>query len=274
MKKVLTLVFAFMMCFLSNALLASGLTASAGYYSDNTFNGVVDHAPYRETLSYDSYSRVGYSLQRPVPSYSNSNLTNGCAPIAGSIIVGYYDYVSPDLMPNFVCGRWLGTVRFKYNYEDPAIPTCQNSLYSLMGTNTINNGTSLAQFKAGLTAYARNNGNYSVNYTSYGSNMSLASMQAAMEAQIPVVLFLDSYVYYDEFGFFVEDDNYIMSGYSAKVGHMVVAYAFAEYNFYKDGALIKTKKLAAVAMGDGDNVYIDLDNSLTSYSDAMAISIA
>ena len=97
-----------------------------------------------------------------------SGYTNACAPIAGANLIQYWDRYKTNLIPNYTPGRSLANY---YLYQEPGTATdgVVGQLFTDMGTNTIESGTSIPQFKAGMTTYCSRAG-YSISYNSCMQN--------------------------------------------------------------------------------------------------------
>lgn len=129
-----------------------------------------------ETVNYAYYTLQEGNANPYCPQYfnSDSSLTNPCAPVGGSIVVGFYDRYCTNLIPNVTPGFMQNG---KYRYygmatNATAIQALISSLYTSMGTNSQGPGTSRAQYQAGLTSYVTNAG-YSISFTSVMSNGAL-----------------------------------------------------------------------------------------------------
>ena len=128
----------------------------AGYYCDDAVLYESDPTTktyHTFTVNYDSYTVSRVYLTRSFPSYYNVNQTNACAPVAGSMVVGYFDTTCPNLVPNYETGYYYNG-QYYYRPQTPDIIDMKEYLYTLMGTNTIEPGTSVNQFKNGLRAFA------------------------------------------------------------------------------------------------------------------------
>ncbi|NCA68354.1 MAG: hypothetical protein EOM87_09885, partial [Clostridia bacterium] len=76
------------------------------YYGVPTFGQPVQTRA-TEVINYTSKVTEEDYINATFPEYynTNGNLTNTCAPVAGAMIVGYYDRTYTDLIANFTPGR-------------------------------------------------------------------------------------------------------------------------------------------------------------------------
>ncbi len=160
--------------------------------SENAFSG-------SNLLNYDSEevqylyrSESKYNVLISIPSYTYG-LSNGCAPVAGSNLITYYDKTYTNLIPNYEPGTtFLG----KYNFrgENSTTMNLSETLHTDMGTNTTGAGTTVTQFRNGLKAYVNRQG-YSITYSSLmsGGQLNYDSTKTVVQSNKAIALFLAGY---------------------------------------------------------------------------------
>ena len=241
------------------------------YYCDTSYFNTGGDAVYeREEISFNSYTTDDIFMDRTCPSYKNLTQVNSCAPMAASIVVGYYDYEFPNLIPNHDAGFYLNG-RFFYKAQDQQVIDAKEKLYDCMGTNSVAPGTSVKQFKSGLTQYVNNQG-YNISISNCGKKFDLEQVKQSFRNQQPVVLFLNSYTYYDYNGISLNTNSMSMLRLQKDAGHVVVAYGFKQYKFYKNNSLFRTDNYLVVCMGDGTEGYLSI-NSTASIDETLSIRI-
>lgn len=122
-------------------------------------------------------------------------MPNACGPVAGAIVVGYYDKYYSDLIPDWQ-SYFTSTGRYRGQDSTHVIPLIQD-LYNRMQTNVVAPGVSEAEFRSGLTSYVVDHG-YNINYQYLWNGTSFdytAFDQAIQNNQLSVLLVLESDVY-------------------------------------------------------------------------------
>lgn len=206
-----------------------------------------------ETLDYDYYleTQAVYTSLEP-PKYTSYDQLNSCAPTAGAIAIGYYDFYFSNLVPNF------DTYYYDENDEEwyprgthYTMVGVMGQLYTAMGTNVGGDGTTISGFMSGMNSYVTDQG-YSFSYVNMGSSTTMISncISAFNNDQI-VVLFLDSYEYIEYSFAQVGDDHYSLYVKQKNAGHVVIATGFLQLQFYENNQLIHTLNFFEVAFGNG-----------------------
>lgn len=122
-----------------------------------------------------------------------ANYSNACAPIAAGGIIQYWDRFYENLIPEYTPYTKIGN-SYLYKEASETLNSVVIQLYNDMGTNSIRPGTSVMQFKTGVTAYCTKQG-YSVNFNSCMTNgyFDYEKAKEKIDAGLPVVLFLDKF---------------------------------------------------------------------------------
>ena len=215
------------------------------YYSStyNTEDSVITN----ETIYYIEKTENSYELAKRYPGLVQiSAYSNACAPIAGANLVQYWDKYKANLIADYTPGTSLGNY---YLYYEPSDTTDAviGQLYSDMGTNTIENGTSIPQFLAGMSIYC-NRAGYSFTYNSCMQNgqFSFTLAKQRIDAGEPLVLFVEDL---SVAKIFALDGNDLID-YALHYGSHVIAgfgYKAIEYTL-NDGTTL-TNYYIAVASG-------------------------
>ena len=232
------------------------------YYCDDTYSGYGTNAEeFYETLTYDSYTSSLTKIDILCPNYHSSYGTNACTPTAGSIVTTYYDYYYPNLLPNYD-PTYTYNNKLYWQPQNSTVNAMQQSLYNLMGTNTEAAGTSVAQFKAGMTSYYNTQG-YSISYNNVTNSLTSSNVINYFNQEKPIILFLTSYEYFPSSCHNFGSNQMSMLGYRKTVGHAVVAFAYVEYDFYTNNEIFRTDKYLYVVFGDDTIGYLSIND--TSY---------
>ena len=241
------------------------------YYCDTYFFDSGTSWTYEyETIYFDSYTVSDIYITNGVPNYTNYTQLNSCAPMAGSIVIGYYDTFCPNLIENFA-SSYIYNGQFYYRNQNAYVNNMKEYLYELMGTNTINPGTSVSQFTSGLQQYVEDQG-YDITYNTCGTNLNISTANSYLSNDIPVALFLDSYVYIPLGSYSFTDNSMYLQKRVSSNGHVAIAQGYREYNFYNSGVLFRTDKYMIIAFGNGTKGLLNV-NDITTVDTAIAISI-
>lgn len=168
-------------------------------YADG-FNGSTFLYTQNETVSY--YRKVESETVIPsdIPKYySTTANANDCAPVAGTIVLGYFDRYFDELIPNFTAGITIRDI-YIYNPQNASVSEVINSLFDLMETNSSGSGTTISQFQNGLQQYVQSK-NRTIEFESVkNGSFSVGETTAAIREQIPVVIFVSGYALVDQDG--------------------------------------------------------------------------
>ena len=244
---------------------------SERYYSANMYLGDTGEGEeYGESIEFDTYTITDTHLEKTFPVYENITQANSCAPMAGALCITYYDATVTNLIPDYNPGIYYNN-QYYFRAQNSTFNTLKESLYTIMGTNTENPGTSVSQFKSGLKTYVENQ-DYSIAYNNCGSTFNLNTAVNYFSLQRPIVLFLDSYIYHPSTSVSLTANKLSMYTKVKTVGHVVVAYGYQEFHFYKDGEMFRTEKFLVTVFGDGTQGYLSV-NDVSGIDEAYAINI-
>lgn len=177
----------------------------------------------------------------PVNGYSNE-----CAPVAGANIVQFFDRYKTNLIANYTPGSSLGQ-SYLYKEFGTELESVVGQLYSDMGTNSINQGTTINQFRSGLSAYCARNG-YSITFTSCMSNDNLNYnlLKENINYGLPIVLFLDGFTI-SENSDNGNSESISYNNYDA--AHVMVGFGYREVTYTLSNGNFRTDKYVRVASG-------------------------
>lgn len=265
-KRIFSFIFAFL-----TVLMASFIPTEQNndnYYCDSYSNSGTGGISHTVTINFDSYTMTDVHLDNLFPIYMSSYGTNACASTAGSMLIAYHDVNYTNLLPNYTPGSIKNGI-YRFRSQNSTINNLMVEMYNLMGTNTINPGTSVNQFKSGLSSYYSNH-NYNISFTKLANSLDTNMVTNYLEQEKPIILFLNSYDYYATSGININDSCMTLIGYQKEVGHVVIAYGYRVYNFYQNGNLFRTDRYLVVSFGDGTTGYLSTND--TSYVDEVYVT--
>ena len=230
-------------CFNFNTIAqaATGETRYTGYASTVPY----DLTTTTETVTFTRREESYVETYKGVPRYREiSGVSNACGPIAGAMIVGFYDRYYEDLIPEYTTYVSSGT--YKGN-DTVYIPQLIRELYSLMRTNVDDVGVNETDCLNGLKLYVEGKGR-SISYSNIKSinKVNETSLIKSINNNVPVLLFCSkSDMYAISSG--TNDDLIVKS--SMAGAHIVVGYGLYTINYYNGNTLFRTDKYIRVATG-------------------------
>lgn len=195
-----------------------------------------------ETIQYDTKSVESYVIQSAVPGFINADATkkNGCAPLAGTIVAGYYDRWFDELISGYTVGRSFGNFYMYYSQNsNDQIQSAFDKLYTLMETNVGSAGTTENQFKNGLTAYVKSK-NLNINIQSIGSgtNIDMRSLDNLLRQNKIGVMCCSKYNFITNLS---DNGNAVnLTIKQSDFAHMIVIYGYSVYKYYRNGVNFQT----------------------------------
>ena len=182
-----------------------------------------------ETIAFDHKEDSYIGTPNNVPYYFNLAWDNGCGPVAGSVVVGYYDKYYENLIPNYTN---YYTATGKYRPQDSTyVPNLIQDLYTDMQTNVAGPGVSEAECLDGLEIYVEGKG-YSINYTtvkSVNGSFNHTAYQNAINNGQPVLMFCEDVVLYE---LFLEDTQDRFCVMQVAPSHIVVGFGYKTIRYY------------------------------------------
>ncbi|MBQ9118296.1 MAG: hypothetical protein IJY11_03735 [Clostridia bacterium] len=204
-----------------------------------------------ETINFTRKEETYTLFENLVPYYYNTTLENACGPVAGAIVVGYYDRFFEELIPNYVA--YYASGRYRSN-DTVYVPALIQDLYTRMRTNVDDVGVSEADCISGLTAYVQSTGR-SISYTSVksGGGFNHTLCDNAIASGKPLLLFCDNVTLYNIGE--TETQEY-WSQLQTSGAHIAVAFGYLTINYYDENdVLFRTDHHVEVATGWTMNRY-------------------
>jgi hypothetical protein len=222
-KKILLTILALFLCVMT----LMPPNAYAHYSGGQTTSVTLD-------ITYESRNVAEITTDYTLPPYQDISHANNCAPVAGSCIIGYYDRLYENLLPNHT-NYYIENGVIHYAQNQP-VDDMIDSLYSLMQTNVYGDGTSEANFKNGLAAYVNGQG-YNITYTSLMPDGKFSLGQCTntfFNSERPVAILMTGYSYYP-FGDMNQSPNHdtFYGRKSTNGKHVVIAYGYRQYNYWR-----------------------------------------
>lgn len=270
MKNFLNILLALIFAISSNGVTFKN--SEVGYYCDSYFFDTgTSYTEIEEVIEFDNYTVNSFYLDNGIPNYVNLTQLNSCAPMAGTIILSYFDYYYPNIVPNFATSYIYNDV-FYYRAQNTTINQLKETIYDYMGTNSINPGTSIYQFKTGMTNYCTEQG-YQIIYNNCNVS-NISTLQEIFENNKPLAIFVNSYSYIP-FGYYsINDTEMNLIKRDSNNGHVAVAYGYREYNFYNNNNVnFRTDKYLLISFGDGTQGMLCINN-ISKIDEALAITIS
>lgn len=241
------------------------------------FNGASWVETIEQNISFSYKDDEEMVIDDAFPTYYdlNAELENSCAPVAGSIILGYYDQYYDNLIENFTAVRYIFGMKL-FNSPTEEVQETINQLYIDMDTNVIEGGTTINGFKTGLQTYVERQGQ-DVSYSQKVSNqnVNLEAIRQSLRDGKPVALFVSHYSLVDLVD--LDEDTGVEDVFVQHYGgnHTLVAYGVRVVKYYNTaGNLVRQLNLIAVATGFPDYplAYIILDD-YTNVIDGFEVNI-
>lgn len=223
-----------------------------------------------ETISYTYRNENNTEIVKRHPAYHEDGvLQNACAAIAGTNIISYYDRYYENLIPNYTPGSKIGTM-YLYKEQNGTVVSVMNQLNSDMQND--GSGTTLNQFKAGMTKYVNTKG-LTITYESCVNNgsLNLLKVKENVEEGKPIVLFLSGYnLATITIGNNTDSINYKMMD----TNHVMVCFGIKEISYQLANGSSRTNIYVQVATGLPGHIrgYYQLDYN-GRIDEALAISV-
>ncbi len=229
-----------------------------------------------ETLSFTRKEVLMDTTMSPkTPNYydRDASLKNGCAAVAGGIIVGYYDRTLENIIPNYSSVIKRGE-NFIYKQVDPYTQSVMNDLFVRMRVNVVNAGATEDDFKNGLKSYVSDNG-YDISYKQYGkgNNINYNAIANSFAKGEPVVLFLtmSNLITNLEIG----TNKLTITSKDYNANHILIANGIKRVRYYNGNNIIRTDTYLSVSSGFKsyvNNEYIWLEETL-AVNDIVGVEI-
>ncbi len=258
------------------ALLLSFPAASA---AEPTFNGTGTEVTVSETVNFSSRTVVseGFLTANSLHKYGTlSEYNDDCVPVAGSVVLGYYDLFDRTVIPGFNTGAYYNG-SYIFLLQDSNVDNLIRDLYTRMNGGS---GVSVDNFKTGLSSYLAASG-HSATYTSVksGSSLNESLICSKLDANQPVVIFLTKYAFAQSGAYnFGSNSDTLSLRVASNRNHAVVAYGYQKIQYVVNGST-RTDVYLYVSFGTNELgvLRVSSTNSSASVSgiyDAVAVSIS
>ena len=221
------------------------------------------------TVNYKSKDENSFPMVMKHPNFTYSAHPSDCACTAGSNVLGFYDRYDENLIPNHTAGTYF-MGNFIYSSQDTGVYEVIRQLYDDMGTDS--DGTTVAQFKSGMTKYCKRQGK-SISFTSCmkSGKFDYSTAKSYMEANLPVVLFCGGY---NVASITPYGESDIITYYESTANHVMVGFGYKEISYTLENGTSITYQYVTVASGvvAKDSGYYDISYN-TKVNDAYAINI-
>lgn len=220
-----------------------------------------------ETIAYDSKVVTENETGPTFPCFENTNgaIRNYCAPLAGTVLAGYYDRWYESLIPGYSTWTSFGPVSIYSSFSSNTyIQSAFEHLYELTNTNVYHDGTTEDEFVNGMNQYVDEKGlNISYSSVKQGNSIDLSLMDTYLDNEKPVLLLCETYNIITS----IRDDGeqVTLSKTNSDVAHMMVAYGYEQYAYYRNGILFRTDTYLKVSSGvnGGKLCYAKLNDDMT-----------
>ena len=181
----------------------------------------------RINYAYRDDSRY-YANPYRLPAYFASGLNNSCAITAGGAVIGYFDRLYEELIPNHTGIIFMG--KYVYGEQDEAVDAMHRELYTRMGTEA--GGTSVDGYVNGMKSYVSCKNRTASVTKAYGSSLDMSASIDALESGKLLTLFLNGFAIVS-FGGLEEYDGYDeVMNITVRGRHTVTAYGYKIIKYY------------------------------------------
>ena len=237
------------------------------YFDDPTFSGSTASIDDSYQIAYDQLVlTVEGQASAPSIARQENDMQNACAPLTGSNVVAFYDRFFTDLIPNYEPGAinpYGNYIYYTAGYL-PALQTLVRSLHTAMNSA---DGTTEAEFKAGMQSFLASKGRNITYYSFYSTttNVDLSTLLYWLDNNKVGVLMCSTYNFVGSITNAATQKIYHVAKNNSYVGHMMLVYGYKIYEIYVDGELVRTDTFLSVSSGYSSGVdgYILLNDDLT-----------
>ncbi len=202
-----------------------------------------------QTVTYATKDIEEYHIQYEVPNiFGSVDGITSCANTAGGILICYYDRFCENLIPNFKSYVQIGG-GIRYRTSGTEIANVITQLYTLMGTDVNQPGTTYSGFQSGMQQYVTGKG-YTYTTTNLFSNGSfnINNYKNAVQNGKPVALFLSAFAMITNIVQGNSTDSIISDDIDSS--HATIGYGYRIDTYYNaNGQIIDTRYYLKVASG-------------------------
>lgn len=198
-----------------------------------------------------------------------SSLPSGCTAVAAANVIGYYDRLVPDLIPDYAASISIGST-YAYKSQNSTIVSLMTTMYTFIGVDATT-GATVSKFKYGLRGYCASTGtNVTFAGVMSGSTLDYGAAAQIFLAEKPVVLFVQGF----QFATINSEENAdTYKTYTGNGSHAVVAFELREIVYTLANGSTTTNRLVKIATGYRDVAKAYLNLSSTAIFDAFVVNI-
>lgn len=277
MKKTLSLVLSFVMlvccCLCIGVASVTVVRADTHYGVDApvTYGGIIqDYVT--DTVYYSRREIESYVNPLELPGYIACDMENACCITAGGAIIGHYDRIYEELIPNHTVRMFMGLPT--YGVQDEEVIAMHKDLYKRMGATSA--GVTVAGYKSGMTSYVQSKGrNISISSIYSKSALNKSAYMSALEAGKLLTVFMDGFSIVSGIEIKKYDGYDTVSNTIVKGAHAVAAYGYRNFKYYDaSDNLIYEDNYLLVHTGFSSEVLAMIHlNKYTTVDDGYIISI-
>ena len=240
------------------------------YCGGTTYTGVT------YTYNYDHKTDNEYSILGDVPKYTTVVGASNCAVAAGANLIGYYDRLYENLVPNYqTYNSFAGKIFYKSLSTE--IESVMNTLYTMMGVDVDGPGVTFTGYVNGLESYVESKGyNFSYNSLMSWGSFNFDSYKTAVEAGKAVSLFLTNYALVSTTAYVENANQDSVYNRQYPSNHVVIGCGYRAIDYYdSNNNLINQAKYLRVSSGFPELTlcYLNISN-FTQISNAITINIS
>lgn len=212
--------------------------------------------------------KLYYDLALEYPDYTYAPPEGSCANTAGGMLLGYYDRMDENLIPNHVSGTPFNT-SYIYYMEDEGVKAVIDLLTKYMKTDS--DGTTEANFKSGMQRYCKEKGK-SILFSSCmeSGKLNYYTCLDYIQNNQPIVLFLEGY----NVGHIYTGENEDSITYHvSSANHVMVAFGYDVYVYNTSDGTITYNFLEVASGIVGHRTGLFNINYNTIIDDALAVLI-
>lgn len=206
----------------------------------------LDYTTASVTVNYQTRSVDSKFLSKLIPHYlSPGGLAGGCAAVAGTNLIGFYDRYYEDLIPNHTAG-YVSYGYYLYYVADSYVFDSMRELYADMNGSAV--GINEANFKNGMQKYCARK-NLSCDFTQLVSSGSLNfnAVKQSISDNKPIALLLSTYNLtiisnyegYDRYSYELYSGNHVMAG-----------FGYVEFSYTLSDGSSRIERFVKVASGN------------------------
>ena len=209
-------------------------------------------------------SDVSYQTSSRIPSYiDQQNRVTACGPVAGSNVVGFYDILYTDLIPNFIPGMIInGNYNFIPMRGSTQVQAVINELYTKMKTDQGQSGTTKNNCLNGLEEFFDDHGmDFTTEGLMSGSSPNYSKLRTHVQGKNVALAFLSGYQFIRSLD--IGSDQITFEANVTNATHIVALYGYREIVLIEDGVQ-KTEYFLMVSSGvtDFEYCYIRVNDHL------------